>query len=170
MGLYARRMEENMRKERRQEYSARVVQAKRTELLVIVYEIIQEELELAMECFEEKDLMGFDAALKNAQKFLNELMATLDYQYEISYQLMSIYKFTNKILIEDRIKKTDACLEDCIRIFQHLKDGYQGIVSQDDSAPAMENVQKIYAGLTYGKSSLYEISVDVKDGKRGIYA
>ena len=55
-------------------------------------------------------------------------------------------------------------------IFQHLKDGYEGIVSQDDSNPVMENVQKIYAGLTYGKSSLYEISVDVKDGKRGIYA
>ena len=158
-----------MRKERRQEYSARVVQAKRTELLVIVYEIIQEELELALDCYEE-DMTGFDIALKNAQKFLNELMATLDYQYEIAYQLMAIYKFANKKIIEDRIKKTDDGLEGCIRIFQHLKDGYEGIVSQDDSLPAMENVQKIYAGLTYGKSSLYEISVDVKNGKRGIYA
>ena len=68
----------NMRKEKLQSYSARVAQANRTGLLVIVYEIIEEELSVAMECYKEADMEGFDNALKNGQKFLGELMGTLD--------------------------------------------------------------------------------------------
>lgn len=159
-----------MKKEKIQSYSARVAQANRTELLVIMYEIIQEELTTALDCFEESDMKGFDIALKNGQKFLGELMGTLNYEYEISYQLMSLYKFVNKTIIENRIKQQIDHLAECIGIVENIKKGYEEIVKEDTSGPLMENVQKLYAGLTYGKSSLNEISVNVNDGKRGLYA
>ena len=63
-----------MEKEKVQEYSTRVVQANRTELLVIVYEILQEELKQALVEYDREDMTAFDVALKNAQKFLNELI------------------------------------------------------------------------------------------------
>lgn len=159
-----------MKKEKIQSYSARVAQANRTELLVIMYEIIQEELTTALECFEESDMKGFDIALKNGQKFLRELMGTLNYEYEISYQLMSLYKFVNKTIIEDRIRQQVDHLAECIGIVENIKKGYEEIIKEDTSGPLMENVQKLYAGLTYGKGSLNEISVNVNDGKRGLYA
>lgn len=159
-----------MVKEKRQEYCARIVQANRTELLVIMYEIIQEELTQALTEYERKDMEQFDAALKNAQKFLNELMGTLNYRYEVSYELMSIYKFVNKVIIEDRLKQQTDELAECIDIIGNIKAGYEGITAQDHSGPVMENVQKLYAGLTYGRDSLNEISVSVGSGKRGLYA
>lgn len=159
-----------MKKENIQSYSARVTQANRTELLVIMYEIIQEELTTALECFEESDMKEFDIALKNGQKFLRELMGTLNYEYEISYQLMSLYKFVNKTIIEDRIRQQVDHLAECIGIVENIKKGYEEIIKEDTSGPLMGNVQKLYAGLTYGKDSLNEISVNVNDGKRGLYA
>lgn len=61
-----------MEKEKIRSYSARITQANRTELLIIVYEIIQEELSVALDCHEESDMEGFETALKNGQKFLGE--------------------------------------------------------------------------------------------------
>lgn len=159
-----------MKKEKIQNYSARITQANRTELLIIMYEIIQEELSTALDCYEESDVEGFDVALKSGQKFLGELMGTLNYQYAVSYQLMSIYKFLNKAMIEARLKKQSECLVECIGIVENIKNGFEGIADEDTSKPLMENVQKLYAGLTYGKNSLNEISVNVHDGKRGLYA
>lgn len=159
-----------MEKDRRQEYSARIVQANRTELLVIVYEIMQEELQLALTEYERHNIEGFQLALKNAQKFLNELMGTLDYQYELSYRLLSIYRFINRVIIRDRLKVQTDELEGCIGIIGRIRDAYAQISSKDKEGPVMKNVQQVYAGLTYGKHSLSEVSVDENSGHRGLYA
>lgn len=159
-----------MKKEKIQSYSARVTQANRTELLVIMYEIIQDELNTALDCYEESDMEGFDTALRSGQKFLGELMGTLNYEYALSYQLMSLYKFINKTIIEARLGKRADYIIECIGIVENIKNGFEEIVTEDTSGPLMENVQKLYAGLTYGKDSLNEISVNVNSGKRGLYA
>lgn len=159
-----------MDKEKRQEYSTRVVQANRTELLVIVYEILQEELKQALIEYEKQDVAAFDMALKNAQKFLNELMGTLDYQYELSFRLLSIYKFINKVIIRDRLQVRVDELEACIGMIGRIHDAYAQIAPEDREGPVMKNVQQVYAGLTYGKHALSEVSVDESNGHRGLYA
>lgn len=159
-----------MEKNKAQEYSARIVQANRTELLVIIYEIIQEELSLAIEAYNKKDGTLFKVSMKSAQKFLNELMGTLDYRYEVAYNLMSVYKYVNKVIIEDIMKEQIDQISECIDIIGNLKVAYEGIVPQDHSGPVMINVQKVYAGLTYGKGTLNEVSVNENGGNRGLYA
>ena len=76
----------------------------------------------------------------------------------------------NKIIVEDLVKlQTDQLLE-CVDLIGNLKAAYEGIVSQDHSGPVMANVQKLYAGLTYGKGTLNEVSVNESGGNRGLYA
>lgn len=159
-----------MEKKKRQEYAARITQANRTQLLVIMYEMIQEELKQALWEYDQEEMELFDGALKNAGKFLGELMGTLDYKYSVSYELMSIYKFVNKVIIEARLRGQTTNIDRCIQIIENLKVGYEEIVSEDQSGPVMANVQKLYAGLTYGKGALNEISVNVNDSARGLYA
>ena len=50
-------------------------------------------------------------------------------------------------------------------IFTKLRDAYQQISSQDQSYPLMENIQSVYAGLTYGRTDLNESLVNY-DAKR----
>lgn len=159
-----------MKKEKRQEYSARIVQANRTQLLVIVYEIIQEELEEALRSLEENNIELFDSCLGNAHKFLQELMGTLDYQYEISFSLMSLYKYISKQIISARHSKKKEQLQECSKMIESLCIGYEEVSKQDPSGPLMANAQKVYAGLTYGKGSLSEVTVEDGNGKRGLYA
>ena len=47
-----------------------------------------------------------------------------------------------------------------IVMIQELKESYEQVSSQDTSAPIMQNTQTVYAGLTYGKTSL---NVDLSD-------
>lgn len=153
-----------------QEYSTRVAQANRSELVVIIYEIVGKELEIALESYQKEDLEQFEKALKSAQKFLNELMGTLDYSYAISYDLMAMYLVVNKSIITSIMKKEPKGLDSARNIMKQLQIGFEGVSEQDTSAPLMANTQKLYAGLTYGKGMLNEISINVNDSYRGFQA
>lgn len=159
-----------MNREKQQEYAARISQANRTELLVIVYEILEEEIHLAEQAFQEREFQTFDQELQTALQFLQELMGTLNFEYEISGQLLSLYRFINKVLIEDRMKKQPEYLAECAKIVADLRKAYEEVARQDHSGSLMVNTQKLYAGLTYGKHSLEEVSMDEKSGSRGYYA
>ena len=87
-----------MRKELIQEFSMRVTQASRSELVVIMYEIILKDLEYAKEAIEEGDTATFEKELAHAGRFVNELMGSLDYSIGLSYHLMSLYIFAKRHL------------------------------------------------------------------------
>lgn len=159
-----------MKQELKQQYVSRITQANRTELLVIVYELLQQDLRQAMEEYEREELEAFQHSLQHAQRFLVELMETLDFKYELSFELLSLYKFVNKVILDNLRKKEADGLKECIGIIEKIKHSYEQLVPLDHSGPVMVNTQKVYAGLTYGRHSLSEISVDSTNGHRGLYA
>ena len=53
---------------------------------------------------------------------------------------------------------------------QKLGKSFAEIAKQDKSAPIMQNSQKVYAGLTYGKNSLNEVFFDKNQASRGFKA
>lgn len=159
-----------MEKEKIQEYSARVIQANRGELLVVVYDILSEELREAVQFLVQEKDASYKTALHNAQKFLQELMVTLDFQYKVSFELLSLYKYINKVIAEAQWKKDKNELEGCVEIIDKLRSSYAQLAVDSKEKPMMANAEKVYAGLTYGKNSLSEVSVDESGGRRGYYA
>lgn len=153
-----------------QEYCARVTQANKTELIVIMYEIFQTETNYAKEAYANGDIETFVSSMKNAQKFLNELMGSLDYRYKISYELLSIYSFVNRTLLVSIAKREPVDLEGIQKVMKNLQSAFENVSKEDKSAPLMENTQKIYAGLTYGKGVLNEIAFNVNEANRGYRA
>lgn len=159
-----------MNKETLQEYSTRISQANRSELVVITFEVILDGIECAREDFEKEDMESFVVELKRAQKLLNELMASLDYQYAVSRDLMSLYVYVNKQLIMAIMQKTTECLDSAQMVMNRLLTGFKKMSEQDTSKPLMLNTQKLYAGLTYGKGHLNETFVSVNEAMRGFRA
>ena len=53
---------------------------------------------------------------------------------------------------------------------EKLRAGFEGIKGQDTSGPVMQNVQQVYAGLTYGKGTLNEAYLNPQDYNRGFNA
>ncbi len=156
-----------MKKEAIHAFTARVTQASRSELTVILYEMILTELSEAEEAFEQGDLQGYERELKRAQKYVSELMATLDYKYAISYDLMSLYLYVNKRIITAIMKRNPDPIDSAKSVLKKLLVGFEGVSKEDKSGPMMRNTQKVYAGLTYGRGTLNETFHDPSTKSRG---
>lgn len=155
-----------MTRERKQEFILRISQSNRSELVVIIYEIILTYLDEAKVAFENKEMTEYRDIIRKAQPFVSELMEVLDFKYEISIELLQLYLYVNKALIRSIIRREKKDLESAIVVLETLKTGFIGVSEQDTSGPLMKNTQQVYAGLTYGREKLTE-SVNNKDMSRG---
>lgn len=159
-----------MKKEAIRDFTVRVTQASQSELTVILYEMILAEIKDAKEAYEAGDLAAFDKELKRAQKFVTELQSSLDFQYTISYDLMSLYLFVNKRIITAIIRREPSTLDSAESIMKKLLVGFEGVSRADKRGPVMRNTQQLYAGLTYGRGYLNETYIDPSDKNRGFIA
>ena len=156
-----------MQKEAVQAFTARITQASKSELIVILYEMILTEIKEAEEAFERENMEAFDKELKQAQKYLGELMAVLDYRYKLAYELANLYQYVNERIINAMIRKKPDSLKSAVSVLQKLLTGFEGVSREDTSGPMMRNTQQLYAGLTYGKGTLNETYINPNDGNRG---
>jgi flagellar secretion chaperone FliS len=159
-----------MKKEAIKGFTARVTQASKSELIVILYEMILTEIAEAREAYAFNDLEAFDKELKKAQKYMNELIVPLDYQQTISYDLLSLYLYINKRIITAIIKRNPVSLDSAESVLKKLLVGFEGVSKADTSGPMMRNTQQLYAGLTYGKGKLNETYIDPSNRSRGFIA
>lgn len=159
-----------MTQEQIQTYTLRVSQASPCELVVIMYDIILDDIKNAKEAKAAGDEKQYQADLVHAGKFVNELMDALDFSEPISFRLMSLYIYVNKMLIKARVSRKWDSLNDVEMVIEKLRVGFEGIKDQDTTGPVMQNVQQVYAGLTYGKGKLNETYLNAQDYNRGFNA
>ena len=164
------RKEAVLKKELIQDFSLRISQASKTELIVIMYDIILEDIKAAKKALLEKNGEACTHELKHAGRIINELMGALDYTYPISYRLMSLYIFLNKQLIDAGREQDVKMLDDATDILGTLRESFSSISALDYSGPMMHNTQQVYAGLTYGKGTLNETCLDPSQRSRGFMA
>lgn len=145
-----------MKEETTKAFAARVAQANKSELVVIMYDIIFASMEEAEEFLAQGDQEGFRRELSRAQKTLRELIAALDMRYEISKQLMPLYLYANRHMVEALRTKNTKTLPEVRLVLEPLGRAFAEIVKQDDSPALMQHTQKVYAGLTYGRKTLNE--------------
>ena len=160
----------NMTQEQIQTYTLRVSQASPCELVVIMYDIILDDVKNAKQAKEQKEDKQYQADLNHAGKFVNELMEALDFSEPIAFRLMSLYIYVNKMLARARVSGKPDSLADVEMVIENLRAGFDGIKNQDTAGPVMQNVQQVYAGLTYGRGTLNETCLNAMDYNRGFNA
>ena len=145
-----------MTKEEKQDYTLRITQANRSELIVIVYDIALSYIDSAIRSYDENNLEAFGANSRYAGKCVGDLLEAVDFNYEPAYPLMRIYVYISRQLALAPVRKDKEALIVAKRLMERLRKSFEDIASQDDSAPLMSNTQEVYAGLTYGRGSLNE--------------
>ncbi len=141
-----------------QAFQARIVTASQNDLVVINYEMLMAELDEAAELFDIGNLGPYFKSLEKATKMLNELSFSLDFEYEIAKELMSLYIFINKKLVEASQKKSVQPIFTAQDVLGSLLVGWKEATKQAamGDSPMIQNGQQLYAGLTYGKGQLNE--------------
>ena len=162
-----------MDKEKQKDFARRVSQANRTQLVAITYDIILENIRCAKACLNDGDVQSFQAEqnttgknsekkeefraeLKSAQRFLGELMRSLDFKYPLSLNLLKLYEYVKVILVSSEISGENRGLDSAENVLSKLGSAFHEISLKDNSGAVMENAQQIVAGLTYGKGTLNE--------------
>lgn len=155
-----------MKKEKISDFTLRITQSNRSQLVVVIYDMVLEYIEEALEKYEMGQLEQFLEVTKKVKACIYELMSALDTKYPIAAELMQLYIYMNKLLIQSIVKKAPQDYDAIKRMIQSLSEAFKEVGKQDYSAPLMENTQQVYAGLTYGKGSLSE-SYSNTDANRG---
>lgn len=158
-----------MTREYKQQFTLRITQANKTELIVILYEIVLAYMEDAEAALEEGRITEFREALRKVRSCLGELIASLNLDYELAARLLSLYLYCNRELTKADIRKEREPLLHIRSVITKLLEAYRELAGQDTSGSVMQNSQTVYAGLTYGKNSLAENLTD-QGSNRGFRA
>ena len=155
-----------MTTEKKQTFTRRITQANRSQLVVIVYEMLLVYLEDAMNAYEEDKKEDFRENLRMAREFIGQMRTSLNFDYNISRNLFAIYCFADREIAKDMYSLKKENLDVIKMIFTKLHDAYYVVSTKDESGPLMDNIQTVYAGLTYSKSDLNEdfMNYDIKRG------
>jgi len=157
-----------MTKGLKQEYTLKISRANKTELVVILYEMLMIYVEEARTAYRENDKKGFRLGIQRARGCVSELIASLHLEYELAASLLQLYIYVNRELVRSDAKFTEEGLDNTRMVITGLHEVYSQVGVMDVSAPIMENVQSIFAGLTYGKDNLVENMAD-QGSNRGYY-
>lgn len=145
-----------MTKELKQQYTLKITQANKTQLVVILYEMLLIYIEEARQAHEKEDREGFREGIRRSRGCLKELMASLHFEHEPAMNLLQLYLYANRELARADIRNRTEELDHVKMVMTKLHEAYEKVSSQDTSGPVMENTQTVYAGLTYGKNTLTE--------------
>ena len=149
-----------MTKELKQQFTLRITQANKTELIVILYDMILAYVDEAKEAYEAADRTAFHDAIRKIRGCNQELIASLNFEYEPAMNLLSLYLYVNRELAHADVRNETEPLAHVVMVISGLKEAYEIIAAQDKSGAVMQNTQTVYAGLTYGKNDLTENMAD----------
>lgn len=155
-----------MDKEKLNAYAARVAQANRSELVVIICEAFLDSVASGKTYMAEDKMPECRREILRARGFLTELMGSLDLTYEISYYLRRLYIYSYRELCQGVALRASERFDHATDIIEKLLSSFREMAKQDDSEPVMQNAEPIYAGLTYGRTSLNEnVGVDISKSR-----
>lgn len=145
-----------MTKEQKQDFTRRITQANRSELVLIKFEMLFVYMDNICEYFQKEDKQELTNHVRYADAVLKSFQETLDFQYEISAQLYALYDFHRRQLSKVIIKNSAEGLDQSREMLLKTYHAFQEAAKQDTSGPLMRNAQQVYAGYTYGKHDLNE--------------
>ena len=149
-----------MTKELKQEYTLRITQANKTQLITILYEMVLIYIDEAEAALSEDDRAEYKSALRKIRGCMNELTASLNLEYDLAQNLLQLYLYVNRELVQASVHYDKDNLEHVRLVIGELQKAYKKIEDQDVSGPVMGNTQTVYAGLTYGRNTLTENITD----------
>jgi flagellar protein FliS len=115
-----------------------VLTASPIELIVMLYDGLRKNIILAERAIKRRDMESANSHLIKAQNIVSELMNCLDLSFQISEDLMRIYDFLFRGLVECNVKKNADNLQDYLAIVDDLRGAWAEVNSMQKSAAPLE--------------------------------
>ncbi len=145
-----------MTKEKKSEYTLRISQANRAELIVILYEITIDYVEEAIAAASADDIGSVSFSTANAIRCIEEMQNNLHFEYDLAKSLNRLYTYMKNKLRAAYISGETEVLSDVLDKLKKLRDSYDKIAATDKSGPVMIHTQKVLSGMTYSKDKVLD--------------
>ena len=142
--------------EQKQQFTRRITNANKTEMIVILLEMVLTYTEDAKKALENQDKELLVKEISRAKNCLKELQNSVNLENDLAMNYFEIYLFLRRELSRAAVAGNKEALDNVCSIVGEIHETYQKMSKADTSRPIMENAQTVYAGLTYGKNSLNE--------------
>lgn len=153
----------------KQEFTRRISNSNRGEMIVVVYDIFFAYAKEAEEYYQQEDYESFKTALRKAEAAVSQLQEALDFQYPVAKELYRLYQFALEQIATCFYKNSMEGLSIAKKILNGLYAGFVEAAKQDNSEPLMKHTQQVVAGMTYQRGNLTE-TFQVSDTSRGFFA
>ena len=137
-------------------YTRKIAMANKTRMITILYEMVLDYIEEAEGALRDNDEKGFEEGLLMSMNCIDELVHSLNMDYELGRDLLALYIFEKNQIIRSIAKGSTDDLLHVKGTFEKLHEAYLELEMNDKEEALMTNVPKVYAGLTYGKGRLEE--------------
>lgn len=106
----------------------KVTTASPGELTLMLYNGFLKFIQRAKQEIIEKKYQEKNESIQKSQKIIHELMVTLKPEYEISKELMNLYEYINRRLIEANIKNDSNILDEMTSIITEIRDTWKQVI------------------------------------------
>lgn len=152
----------------KQDFTRRLSQCNKGEMIVIMYDIVFAYMDEAKVAHGQKDGEAYKTAVRKAQNSIDALAKALDFKYEMSKDLHQLYVHCKNLLAKSIYQNKIDGIEEAEKVLKSLYASFCEAAKTDTSGPLMRNTQRVYAGYTYGRTSLNENLIN--DNHRGFFA
>lgn len=127
-----------MTKEQKQEFTLRISHANKTQLIVILYEMLLVYISDAQKANAEDNREKFLEGIRKARKCVNELINSLNFEKELAKILLQLYLYINREMTGAVIYNQTDSLEHVILVIEGLHEAYLAIATSDTSSAVMD--------------------------------
>ena len=115
-----------------QSYQTNAVQtASPGELTLMLYNGCLKFIAQAKKAIEEKNIEARNTNLLKAQKIIQELMVTLNMEYEVAKSMMTMYDYIYRRLVEANIKSDISILEEVEGYVKEFRDTWKQVIQMN---------------------------------------
>lgn len=158
-----------MTTEKIREFTVRVTNANKTEMIVILYDMGIQYIDDAVSALNVYDMPLFRTEIGRIRNVLRELMASVDTSKNLGMNILRLYIYSSGELTRGYLDYSAESLNHVKNIFMHLREAYAEQSPKDTSGPVMQNAERVYNGFTYNRNSMSENLADTGIN-RGILA
>ena len=158
-----------MNKDKIREFTMRVSNANKSDMVVILYDIAITYIGDAKKALAKGDKPTFRLEVGHIRNTVKELMDSVNTGTDIGLNLMRLYVFCNGELTRAFMDYSEEPLNHVYNTLSKLREGYAEVSRQDTSEPVMVNAERVYAGYTYNRNLMNE-NISAMEGNRGILA
>lgn len=154
----------------KQEFTRRITNSNPAGLVVVIYDIFFAYAKEARTYYEKGERENFHSSLRKAEEAVIQLQDSLDFSYPIAKQLYALYRFATEQMAACFYKNNLDGLDAAQKVLSNLYVGFEQAARQDTSEPLMKHTQRVVAGMTYGKGSSLNETLQDSDNSRGFFA